>query len=366
MTHYDMDPDESPAHHRFLDFDEPPQRRSKPKVRRVLTVLLISGLTVALIAFGGVWYLTERYAGNITRIPDVFAGLDEATRPAPATPAPGEDEVPLTFLLAGSDSRAGASTTGDQAAAVAGSERSDVLMLLQVSADRQEAFAISFPRDSYVPVPGYGTTKINAAYSYGGPTLAIQTVEQLTNVRIDHFVALDFVGFVAITDALGGVDVRIAEETGAFGVRFEEGVNHLDGEEALAYVRQRYQLPNGDLDRVQRHQNFLRAVMATVLRDNLLTDPAKLDDFLLAVTSSVSVDEGLSDLDLVSLAVGLRNLDPDRVYFLTVPVAGLGMEGTESVVYLEQARSEQLWDYIAEGTLGDHVAQFNNLPAVPR
>jgi len=344
--------------------DPPP--RSRRRLRRALTVLLICGVVVALIALGGVWYLTERYAGNIARIPDVFTPLDPDQRPAPPTPAPGEDAVPVTFLLVGSDSRSDELTTGDDATAAPGSQRSDVLMLLQISANRQEAFAVSFPRDSFVPVPGYETTKINAAYSYGGPTLLVQTVEQLTNIRVDHFLSVDFVGFKAITDALGGVDVRVAEDTRAFGVTFTQGVNHLNGDQALAYVRQRYELPNGDLDRVQRHQSYLRAVMATVLRDNLLTDPLKLDDFLRAVTSSMSVDDGLSDLGLASLAISLRNIDPRSVYFLTVPVSGLGREGSQSVVYLDQPRSQELWTYIQQGTLGDHVGEFNTLPAVPR
>lgn len=147
---------------------------------------------------------------------------------------------------------------------------------------------------------------------------------------------------------------------------FTQGINHLDGDAALAYVRQRYQLPGGDLDRVQRQQSYLRAVMATVTRDNLLTDPGKLDDFLLAVTGSVSVDDELSDLDLVSLAISLRGLNPRNVAFLTIPVAGLGMEGSQSVVYLDEPGSQQLYDYIQQGTLQDHLGEFENLPAVPR
>ncbi len=344
--------------------DSPPQRTHR--LRQTLTVLVISGLVLALIAFGGVWYLTERYAGNVARIPDVFTGLDPAQRPAPPSPAPGESGVPVTFLLVGSDSRSDQPTTGSQATADPGSERSDVLMLLQLSADRQEAFAISFPRDSFVPVPGYGTTKINAAYSFGGPSLLVQAVEQLTNIRVDHFVTVDFVGFKAITDALGGVDVRVAQDTRAFGVSFTKGINHLNGDEALAYVRQRYRLPNGDLDRVQRHQSYLRSVMVTVKRDNLLVDPARLDDFMLAVTRSVSVDDGLSDVELLSLAVDLNNLELRDIYFLTVPVAGFGTEDSQSVVYLDEARSQELWGYIQQGTLADHLGNFNTLPAAPR
>lgn len=343
--------------------DEP---RRHPRLRRVLLVLLASGLVLALLAVGFVWYVTDRYGGNVTRIPNVFSPLEESARPPAPTPAPGAEGVPMTFLLAGSDSRADGPTTGDGATEDAGSERSDVLMLLQVSADRQSAFAISIPRDSYVPVPGYGTTKINAAFAYGGPTLMVQTVEALTDIRIDHFVAVDFNGFKAITDALGGVDVRVAEETSAFGVTFTQGINHLDGDQALAYVRQRYRLPGGDFDRVQRQQNYLRAVMATVSRDNLLTDPARLDDFMLAVTGSLSVDDELSNLDLASLAVSLRGLQPANVAFLTAPVAGVGMEGTQSVVYLDMPLATQMWSYIREGTLQEHVSEFNELPDIPR
>ncbi len=340
-------------------------RRRRPW-RRALLVLLASGLVLAMFAFAFVWYVTDRYGGNVTRIPGIFESLDEGARPAPPTAVAGIDGVPMTFLLVGSDSRADGPTTGSDATADPGSERSDVLMLLQVAADRKSAFAISIPRDSYVPVPGYGTTKINAAFAYGGPSLLVQTVEQLTNIRVDHFLSVDFNGFKAITDALGGVDVRVAEETHAFGVTFTQGVNHLDGDSALAYVRQRYRLPGGDFDRVQRQQSYLRAVMATVSRDNLLTDPARLDNFMLAVTGSMSVDEELSNLDLAGLALGLRNLQPADVAFLTAPVAGTGMEGTQSVVYLDMPAATQMWSYIRDGTLQQHVAEFNQLPAVPR
>lgn len=348
----------------FVLHDDRPRRH--PRLRRVLLVLLASGLVIAMLAFGFVWYVTDRYGGNVTRIPDVFSSLDEENRPAKPTPVAGTDAVPITFLLVGSDSRADGPTTGEDAVVDPGSERSDVLMLLQVSADRQSAFAISIPRDSFVPVPAYGTTKINAAFAYGGPSLLVQTVEQLTDIRIDHFLSVDFNGFKAITDALGGVDVRVAEETHAFGVTFTQGVNHLNGDSALAYVRQRYRLPGGDFDRVQRQQNYLRAVMSTVSRDNLLTDPARLDDFILAVTGSMSVDDELSNLDLASLALSLRGLQPANVAFLTAPVAGTGMEGTQSVVYLDMPKAEQMWSFINAGTLQQHLTEFNQLPDVPR
>lgn len=340
--------------------------RRRSAMYRVLLMLGSFSLVLVLLVVGFLWYLTDRYAGNVTRIPDVFASLDPATRPDPPTPAAGTDDIPMTFLLAGSDSRAGGPTTGESATAEAGSERADVLMLWQISADRESAFAISIPRDSFVPVPGFGTTKINAAFAHGGPTLVVQTVEQLTNVRVDHFLSVDFTGFKQVTDALGGVDVRIAEATEAHGVSFARGLNHLDGDAALAYVRQRHRLPGGDLDSVLRHQNYLRAVMSTVSRENLLTDPGRFDDFLLAVTASLSVDEELSDYDLLTLVFDLRNLQPSDVAFLTAPVAGTGVEGDSSVVYLDMPKATEMWSYVNTGTLQQHLAEFTQLPEVPR
>lgn len=336
----------------------------RPRRHGVLLATGIVLLVIVLLAVGFAWYVTDRYAGNITRLPGVFAGLDESTRPAPATPAPGTTEVPLTFLLVGVDSEAPDGPTG--ASADDGSPRSEVLMLVQLAADRNSAVAVSVPEDALVPVTGYGTTSISAAYTAGGPTLLVQTVERLTDVRIDHYLSVDIAGFAEITDALGGVEVRVAETTQARGVTFTKGVNHLDGEQALAYVRQRAGLPGGALDSVQRHQNYLRAVSATVARDNLLTDPGRLDDFLLAVTSALSVDDGLSNFELVSLVVSLRNLHPADVTFLTVPLAGTLRDGAVSGMQLDLASAALMWSYLTAGALQDHAAEFDRLPDVPR
>ncbi|MBA2554190.1 MAG: LCP family protein [Geodermatophilaceae bacterium] len=338
----------------------------RPRRHRVLLTIGVVLLVMVLLAVGFAWYVTDRYAGNITRIPGVFSGLDESTRPAPATPAPGTTDVPLTFLLVGVDSEAEDPVPGATAGAGDDATHSEVLMLVQLAADRQSAVAVSIPEDSVVPVPGYDRTNISAAFATGGPTLLVQTVELLTDIRIDHYLSVDFAGFAEVTDALGGVDVRVAEATQARNVSFTAGVNHLDGEEALAYVRQRAGLPEGQLDSVRRHQNYLRAVMTQVARDNLLTDPARLDDFLLAVTNSLSVDDEMSNLDVVSLVLSLRNLDPSDVGFLTVPVATSETGATVGVVDLDLERAARMWIYIQDGSLQEHINEFDELPAAPR
>jgi LCP family protein required for cell wall assembly len=328
--------------------------------KRRLAVAVAVGLSVLLVAAaGGAWWLTNRYAGNLERLDGVFAGLDEAQRPpAPSGPAA---TTPLTFLVVGSD------TTADVAPGETPEGRSDVMMLVRLAGDRQRAQVISLPRDSWVAIPGVGTAKLNAAYAYGGPTLLVQTVEQLTGIRVDHYAAIDFAGFVAMTDALGGVAVQVAETTSNGPYTYQAGLNHLDGNEALYYVRQRYGLPGGDFDRVKRQQQYLRSVFGGLSKQNVLTDMGALDQFLVALTGTMAVDEQLSSSALLEMAYDLRSLRPDAVTFLTAPVAGTGREGSQSVVYLDEARAEQMWTYLRADTLGDHTVEFEMdvLQAVP-
>src|SRR3954447_26245741 len=214
---------------------EQPKRR-RP-LRRTLIALGVLTLVLAVVIGGGLWFVTARYAGNVDQIKNVFAGIDESSRPAPATSAGDAATAdPVTFLLVGSDTR-GHPTNGEDP-----DGRSDAIMLARLSADRRHAQLVSIPRDSWVDIPGHGMNKINASYAYGGPSLLIQTVEQLTQVRIDHYVAVDFEGINQVTDALGGVDVRVAETTTNHGFTFEKGTNHITGETSRWYLGQRYGL----------------------------------------------------------------------------------------------------------------------------
>ena len=338
--------------------DGTPSRRRR-RLRRGLIGLGVGLLVVVLLVVGGAWYLTGRYAGNLDRV-EAFAGIDESQRPAEATAGPA-GQAPLTFLVVGSDTRA------DVPEGETPDGRSDVMMLVRFSGDRQNAQVVSLPRDSWVSIPGTGMAKLNAAYAYGGPSLLIQSVETLTGVRIDHYAAIDFEGFVEMTNALGGVDVQVAETTSNGPYTYEAGLNHLDGEEALYYVRQRYGLEGGDFDRVQRQQQYLRSIFAKVSEQNLLSDMGKLDGFLVALTDAMTVDETLGNTALLDMAYDLRSLRAGAVTFLTAPVAGTGREGAQSVVYLDEARSQQMWEYLRTDSLTQHVEEFaqDTLPAVP-
>ena len=363
-----VDPSAVPASEGAGPGDDEPtaQEQARPRRRRMLRRALIGlgvlTLVLALAAGAGAWYLTERYAGNIDRVTDVFADLDEETRPAPATPAQEVAEEPVTFLLVGSDTRVAADEGEDP------SGRSDAIMIARFSGDRRHAQLISIPRDSYVDIPGRGMNKINAAYAFGGPSLLIQTVEQLTQVRIDHYMAIDFDGLIQVTDDLGGVDVVVAETTSNGPYTFTAGVNQLNGDEARWYLGQRYGLPGGDFDRVKRQQQYLQAMFTKLFTQETFTDPGKLDGALRAVTSAVSVDDTLSNGELVGLAFSMRDVRPENVEYFTAPVLGTGMEGPASVVYLDGATGDRMWEYLRNDSLSQNAADFSDesLPDVPR
>jgi len=212
------------------------RRSTRRRLRRRRTVLVSALLVLALFVLGGGMFhlLSEDLGSNVARVPGVFRSLDDASRPA--------EGRSLTFLLAGTDSRSAAPTTGTNATATGAGARSDVLMIARLNPDRTAAAVASIPRDSWVEIPGHGFDKINAAYALGGPALLVETVEKLTQIRVDHFAVIDFAGFRAMVDAVGGIDIGIGATTSNDGVTFQAGVNHLDGRGALAYVRQRYGL----------------------------------------------------------------------------------------------------------------------------
>jgi LCP family protein required for cell wall assembly len=321
-----------------------PRRR-----RRRITIVLAVFCILALAATGTAYYLGRQLVAPIDRI-EVFGNLVEADRPPkPVRGQPGYEAV--NILLLGTDRRSDVATTGDHAEAAAwvpGAQRSDAMLLLHIDADREGATIVSMPRDSWVELPGHGYDKINAAYSYGGASLAVATVEKLTNVRIDHLAVIDWEGIRRLTDAVGGVTVTVPEPVydSARDISWSAGVHKLDGQAALDYVGQRYGLPGGDLDRAKRQQNFLRVLMVDTLHRISGAGPWEVYKLLRAMTSNLSVDDDWSAKDMARLAWSLRDVDDDDVAFLTVPVAGLGWEGPASVVHLDLALGDRLWSAV--------------------
>ena len=317
-------------------------------MQHTLIVLAVGSAVLFGLVVTTILTITERLGDHVTRLPDTFAGLEDVPRPSPADGT--------TFLLVGTDTRSDTPTTGRAARGpVTDRGRSDAVMIAHIAADGTSAAVVSIPRDSWVDIPGHGENKINAAYAIGGPSLLIRTVENLTGLRIDHFAVADFAGFQGVVDSVGGIDVGVAEATSDPGVELHEGVNHLDGAAALVYVRQRYGLADGDLDRARRQQNALRALVGKVAATGTANDPVGLYDLLDATTRFVSVDDTLSNEDLRSVTHRLRGVPPDEIRFLRAPVAGLDREDAQSVVRLDLLQARELWDSLRQDTTADYA-----------
>ncbi|GAA1525422.1 hypothetical protein GCM10009678_03460 [Actinomadura kijaniata] len=344
------------------DGDRPTDRAPKPRKRRWPRVLLAIGVFLLLLVgglAGLVWQRQSSYNGNIDRLPST---MPTGKRPGPS--AVGTEN----WLLVGSDTRVRAATTGKNGEDLwkPGQQRSDTLMLLHLPADRSKAYVISFPRDLWVEIPGHGTQKINAAFSYGGPRLLIETIENLTDVRIDHFGAIDFTGFKTMTDALGGVEVDIKESVydPARKQNWPAGRQRLNGEDALRFVRQRYNLPNGDFDRIKRQQAFLAALAKKAADGGTVSNPLKLDRFLSAFTKSISVDDSVDAGRLRSLALSLRGVRPGDVQFMTVPNKGPAARGRQSVVLPDPAKDKLLFEAIRSAEVAEYVRRHGGVNRV--
>lgn len=329
--------------------------RSRRWARALSWVAVVT--SVAVLGVSGAGYaLVSHYDGQIDRI-RVFPRGD---RPA----ATSNDA--MNVLLVGSDSRGnlapGQGVQGTGADFVTG-QRSDTVILAHLYGGRsKQVELVSFPRDAYVEIPAgtdpktgkpvpdhYG--KLNSAIYYGGQPLLIQTIERLTDVHIDHYVQIDFDGFKSMVDTLGGVEVclpRPAKEHDS-GIDLPAGRQTISGDQALAFVRQRKGLPNGDLDRIRRQQQFIGAITRKVLSAGTLANPFKVNGFLNAVTRSVTVDDQLTTGDMTEIALRLGKLSAGGVAFTTTPVTDINgrrknLDGLyESVVLLDKAKDEQLF-----------------------
>jgi LCP family protein required for cell wall assembly len=223
------------------------------------------------------------------------------------------------WLITGSDSRAGLSRAEIDAMHVgfdAGTLNSDSIMLLHMGSGRP--VLISIPRDSYVDIPGHGYNKINAALAYGGASLLIRTVENVTGLKIDHYMGIGFGGLVSVVNTIGGVQIclKTAINDSYSGVHLSAGCHNLNGDQALSFVRDRHSFATEDLQRIQDQRAFLSALLKKATSPGVYLNPFTALPFGSTAASSMSVDTGTSLLDLVHAASALR--DPETG---TVPIA---------------------------------------------
>lgn len=296
---------------------------TKRRVRRIV-LSLVSLLLLLTVGTGAAYlgFLNHIVTTNVKHaalLPD-----SAATDAVPGgTPVAGGAE-PLgepgaknaqNILLIGSDSR-------DTVA----NGRSDVIVLIHISSDRKKVYLVHFPRDMYVDVPGHGKDKINAAFAYGGAPLLVHTLQHLVDVRLDHVLVIGFDGFKAMTDVVGGVDVYAEEASGGPGYNpVHVGWNHLDGKQALEFVRERMQLSEGDISRGRRQQSFIKALLLKSLSRETFTNPVRLAQLVDAATRNLTVDNGFTLPNMRAEALELRNLRSEDIKFITAPISGFGV-----------------------------------------
>ena len=297
-----------------------------PHRRRWLRVLAVCTAFLVLALAGGTWYLYQRLNGNITTDTTTETELKaQASARPPESPTKAEN-----ILLIGSDNRGDGNEEYGQDT---GTQRSDTTILLHISADRSNATAMSIPRDLMTHVPqctkpdggtiGAKFEQFNWAFEAGGAACTIRAVEEMTGVRIDHHLTVDFNGFKNMVNAVDGVEVCVPEpvhDTQAH-LNLPAGRQKLNGEQALGYVRARHSLGDGsDTERIQRQQDFLASLVKKVQSDGVLLNPTKIYPLLNAATKSLSADPGLASLkDLYKLAQSLQKIPTGAIHFLTVP-----------------------------------------------
>ena len=320
---------------------------------RIALLSVLAIFLVLTLATGGLaLWVRHSIASGMEFIADPFA--DIPTR-APQQKVAAGEEPAVNILVLGTDSRTSAS---DPSQWKEGAQRTDAIMIVQVSGDRKTVSVMSIPRDSWVEIPGHGQGKINAAYSYGGPSLTIHTVENLTGIHIDHFAVANFESFVALTDEIGGVRVNLKTPQTLAGKELGAGAQVLNGQQALAYTRERSSLPNGDFDRVKRQQTWMRSIVSRVLTNGTLSSPTALYSFLKTASRTVAVDESFTLNQMQSLALDTRHLHSNDIRFMTVPTAGTGTSTDgQSIVTLDADADTPLFKAFAEDRVSAYLTE---------
>jgi len=337
-------------------FRPPRRRRSGLSIGLRIVAGLLS--LAILISSGVAWSFYKNFVSDVKTI-TLARPVDRDGNPA--KDIDGKDE---NILMVGDDSRVGATpqeleelgTTED-----GDGSNTDTMMLLHIPADGRAASVLSLPRDSWVDIRGHGMSKLNAAFAYGtadaggdesgGASLLAQAIYDITGLTVDHFVMVGMLGFLRIANALGGVDLCLNEAQNAStegdaehpdgysGINLAQGWNYdVKGTQAIAFVRQRHGLPRGDIDRIARQQYFLAASFRKLKSAGTLLNPFKLQDLLGAVSSSLTVDEGLAGTGLLDLATTMADLSAGNLTFATIPNdGGSTLPSGLSVVQIDQS-----------------------------
>lgn len=322
------------------------------------SVRIITGISIAILSISAVSALAfTTVTASIEKI-DVFAGLDNR---------PNKKSSAVNYLIVGSDTREGLTRAEQKALRVgsiktAAGKRSDTMLLVHISKSRDKAVLVSIPRDSYALIPEHlnsqgkmipaSYSKLNSSFNWGGASLLIRTIEQMTDLKIDHYVEINFVGFARMVDSLGGIEVCTKKDINdsKSHLVLPAGVHTLNGIDALKYVRTREFDGLGDIGRMQRQQAFISSVVKKATSMGVLLNPITMTSFINSALSAVTTDEGLSSSDMIVLAKQLKSLSASNVRTLTVPLSDLyyNANGVTASVLWDPVLAPELWERLRE------------------
>ncbi|MFD0027201.1 LCP family protein [Streptomyces sp. NPDC055059] len=324
-------------------------RRPRTRGRRVRRVILWSVVALVLAAGGTGYWLYSNLNGNLNGV-DLNRAIGD-DRPE-KLPTSGQN-----ILVLGSDSRAGANAdlgTGKVAGA-----RSDTALVMHIPEGRTRATAVSIPRDTLVTrpectksdgtkIPSAKRVMFNSVYSLAGPACVVKTVEDMSGVRMDHFMEIDFSGFKGLVDAIGGVTVTVDKpiHDTSSGLDLTAGTHTLNGTQSLAFVRTRHGIGDGsDLGRIGLQQQFMIALLSEIKKQDLLGSPTKTYKIADSLTESLTTDSGLASLtSLADFGRSMKGVDPATMETIMLPVAYDKVDPNRVVA--AQPQADTLWKAI--------------------
>ena len=323
--------------------ERPADPATPPTPRRTRRNVIIAVLVVVILWLAFIVWVPLNAWGSVGRVDNNPSG----ERPV--------DTSGFNYLLVGSDSRDGLTPEQQQqlnGGGAAEGKRTDSIILVHVPGNGGKAAMISIPRDSYVPIPGHGSNKINAAFAFGGAKLLTQTVEQVTGVRVDGYLEIGFAGFAGVVDSLGGVDVCVPfdmkDQDAA--IDLKKGCQTLDGPTALGYVRARKSDPRGDIGRAERQRQFLGALLKKAATPATVLIPWRYKSFADAAASGLEVGETTSFGDAVKMLQALRGVDGGDTLSLVVPVESAALQTANAGVAVKwnSAQAKALFSAIQQ------------------
>lgn len=310
----------------------PPPRRRRPSWGKRIGI----GLLVVVVLLGALVFYFDSMLQRTAALE--FTGQ-------------ASDSAGSNWLLVGSDSREGLDEAQREelAAGDAGGRRTDSMMLVHIPSGGGQPALISLPRDSYVAIPGHGKTKLNSAFSFGGPQLLAQTVEQNTGVHIDHYAEIGFGGFADLVDAVGGVDICLDKpmDDNMANVHLPAGCQELDGPQALGFVRARYSLDGGDLERAENQRKLLGALVDKGTSPATLINPFRLFPLASGASKTFLVNDNDHIWHLMSLALAMGDVSGGQGVTTQVPFGRFGEDSDGgSVIVWDKEKAGQMFEAI--------------------